>query len=94
MEEQSHKEKWLASMIAKHGSEEAVREFMAASAKKIKDKSRGGFASMDKDKHLEASHKGGKMKGMRGYETDEAPGEDAIEIEDPAQGKETDSQNR
>lgn len=41
----THKEKWLEAMIKKHGSEEAVREFMRANQRKSRENysGKGGF---------------------------------------------------
>lgn len=41
--ELSHREKWWARMIEKHGSEEAVKEFMAAKAREVKNRKGGYF---------------------------------------------------
>jgi hypothetical protein len=60
-----HSEKWWARMIVKHGSEQAVRTFMAEAQAKRKSVG-GGFAALketDPDKFKEVSSRGGK-KGM------------------------------
>jgi len=45
-----HKSKWWSKMIAVHGSEDAVREFMRNAQKKSREnyKGTGGFASNSK----------------------------------------------
>lgn len=45
-----HKNKWWSKMIAIHGSEEAVREFMKKAQKKSREKYKGtgGFAANKK----------------------------------------------
>ena len=63
-----HREKWLKAMILKHGSEEAVREFMARNASKSSrnNKGTGGFRYIkdhDPDKLREISRKG--VEGRR-----------------------------
>lgn len=60
-----HKDKWMKRMIEKHGSEDAVREFMRASAEKSKrnKEGSGGFAYLKKtnpERFKEVSAKGGK----------------------------------
>lgn len=58
MEEQTpHKSKWWAKMKAIHGSEAAVREFMAANANKSKRNlgGKGGFAKLTPKQRKEMS---------------------------------------
>lgn len=45
--EKTHRQKWLDAMIKKHGSEEAVKEFMRKAQKKSREnyKGTGGFAA-------------------------------------------------
>ena len=60
-----HKEEWWKKMILKHGSEEAVREFMAKSATQVKSRGKGGFYYLkqnDPDKLKHISQKGGKTR--------------------------------
>lgn len=53
--------KWMESMIKKHGSEEAVREYMRQNGRKGgKAKVKKGFASMDRDTLKEVASNGGK----------------------------------
>lgn len=53
-----HKSKWMKSMVAKHGSEEAVKQFMREAQKKsrVNYKGTGGFGS-DREKAREAANK-------------------------------------
>lgn len=53
--------KWMQAMVAKHGSEEAVRAVMREYAAKSKRNQggKGGFASLDKEALREVSRKGG-----------------------------------
>lgn len=44
MSSKEHKKLWWAKMIEKHGSEEAVREFMRERGMAAKRTGRGGFA--------------------------------------------------
>jgi hypothetical protein len=65
MTEEQFKSKWWANMIAKHGSEAAVRAFMAESSKKSKRNTggTGGFAALaktDPERHKQLSAEGGK----------------------------------
>lgn len=48
--EKTHRQKWLDAMIKKHGSEEAVREFMKEAQRKSREKYKGtgGFAANKK----------------------------------------------
>lgn len=59
----SHREKWLQSMIKKHGSPEAVREFMQAAYKKGRKnyKGTGGFYA-NKELAKEAGRKGAEKR--------------------------------
>lgn len=45
MKPKTHKDKWMTAMVAKHGSEDAVKEFMREAQKKsrINYKGTGGF---------------------------------------------------
>lgn len=64
---EEHKSKWWAKMIATHGSEEAVRNFMRQSANKSKRNTggTGGFAAMDKDTLREISARAGKASAEK-----------------------------
>lgn len=59
----SNKRQWWISMLRKHGSEEAVREYMKETAKKASHPGTGGFRHLkanDPTKLKELSSKGGK----------------------------------
>lgn len=53
-----HKSKWWAAMLAKYGSEEAVRAKMRANAQLTPKHGRGGFAYLKK-------HDPAKLKTIR-----------------------------
>jgi hypothetical protein len=71
--DKTHKEKWLSSMIAKYGSEEAVREVMATNARKASHTKPQGFAVMkargELDKIKELSKRGVKARQRSNDET-------------------------
>ena len=51
----------MEAMVKKHGSEEAVREYMRQNGRKGgKAQVKKGFANMDREKLSEVSRKGGK----------------------------------
>lgn len=63
-------------MISKHGSEEAVREFMAQSAKRVQNRGTAGFHSLaksDPDRLSSISSMGGKARqdALKKTKTDE-----------------------
>ncbi len=62
----SHKQLWWESMIERHGSEEAVREFMRSNSNKSNRNTPRGFAVLkekDPERLKEIASEGGK-KGM------------------------------
>lgn len=64
---ETHNSKWWSRMIEKHGSEEAVRQFMSESAQKSSKNAAGtgGFAYMakhDPERLREVSRVGGSRK--------------------------------
>ncbi len=59
---EQQKNRWWQSMIAVHGSEEAVRQFMRLAQKKSMERPRkpGGFATIDPKLARQIQSKGGK----------------------------------
>jgi general stress protein YciG len=69
-----HRSKWMQAMIKKHGSEEAVREFMRESGQQAKRSRKGGFHYLkqhDPEKFKQISAKGGK-KSVRTTDTNDS----------------------
>jgi len=62
--ESEHAKKLREAGIRRYGSEEAWRESLRERSNKSSRNSAGtgGFASMDKEKHIAASRKGGKHR--------------------------------
>lgn len=65
---QTHKEKWLATMIKKYGSEEAVKEVLRAGQKKSRENyaGTGGFAA-NPELAKEAGKKGAEKRWNNAY---------------------------
>lgn len=82
----THKEKWWATMLEKHKSEEAVREFMrrgARSSHASTDRKPGGFATMEKERLSELSSRAAQIRWGK-HET-----EQTTQSENSAESKET-----
>lgn len=69
--EKTHKEKWLEAMIKKHGSEEAVREFMRQAQRKSRENYKGtGGCKNDPETARMLGYKSAKKRwGYREHKT-------------------------
>lgn len=83
MAELTHKEKWWAAMIKKHGSKKAVLEYQRAAQKRsrLNYTGNGGFRSMSAEKRREVAQKGAQARWSARIDSNETNSQSQKETE-------------